>query len=290
MLPVRQYRPMHRRAPFLPRLSTAWAWLWAMLAVLSLVIGSGGAALAQEDDGEGQGCQGLVAGGEALVRRVALAKGEVAITFVGHATFLIESPGGVRIATDYNDFVRPAVTPEVATMNKAHTTHYSFNPDPRIAHVLRGWGRAGEPARHDVAVGDVRVRNVATNIRGGPDGTEYGGNSIFVFETAGLCVAHLGHLHHTLEPSHLKKLGRIDVLLVPVDGGYTLDVDGMMEVLGAINAKLMLPMHYFGPSTLARFLDQARRRYEVAFERSPAITVSRDTLPKSPKVLVLPGR
>ena len=86
-------------------------------------------------------------------------------------------------------------------------------------------------------------------------------NSMFVFETAELCIAHLGHLHHTLEPSHLKKLGRIDVVLVPVDGGYTLDTEGMMEVLKTIGAPLILPMHYFNPTTLDRFL--ARRRSTV---------------------------
>src|ERR671917_177512 len=97
---------------------------------------------------------------------------------------------------------------------------------------------AGGPARHDLQLGDMRVRNIPTNIRDlwGGGGTQYDANSIFVFETAELCIAHLGHLHHTLEPSHLRKLGRIDVVLVPVDGGYTLDTDGMIEVVKAIGA------------------------------------------------------
>ena len=42
---------------------------------------------------------------------------EIGLTFVGHATFLIETPQGVRIATDYNDATRPPVTPDVVTMN-----------------------------------------------------------------------------------------------------------------------------------------------------------------------------
>ena len=51
-------------------------------------------------------------------------------------------------------------------MNHAHSTHYTDNPDPGIKHVLRGWGPSPEqPARHDIQVGDVRVRNVPTNIR-----------------------------------------------------------------------------------------------------------------------------
>lgn len=242
-----------------------------------------------------QPCPGLVASGRPLVipaglRRPVAAQDQVALTFVGHATFLIASPGGVLIATDYNDYVRPPAPPDVATMNRAHSTHYSEFPDPAIRHVLRGWNPAGGPARHDLQVGDVRIRNVSTNIRDWSGGTQFDGNSIFVFETAELCVAHLGHLHHTLGPEHLKKLGRIDVLLVPVDGGYTLDTDGMIEVLRSINAPLMLPMHYFNRSTLERFLARAREHFSVEFSEKASIAVSRATLPKVAKVVVLPGR
>lgn len=237
-----------------------------------------------------ESCPGLVASRAPLIVPAALAEGEVGLTFVGHATFLIESSSGVRVATDYNDYVRPNVTADIATMNKAHTTHYSSFPDPAIKHVLRGWDPVGGPARHDLQVGDVHVRNVSTNIRNWDGGTEFDANSIFVFEVADLCIAHLGHLHHPLEPSHLKKLGRIDVVLVPVDGGYTLDVDGMMDVLKAINAPLMLPMHYFGSATLERFLAKTRMSYEVVVSDRSATTLSRATLPKTPTILVLPGR
>ena len=98
-------------------------------------------------------------------RPAALKPTEVRLTFVGHSTWLIESAAAVRIATDYNDYVRPQVVPEIATMNRAHTTHYSNFPDPGIQHVLKGWSTDAGPARHDLTVSDVRVRNVATNIR-----------------------------------------------------------------------------------------------------------------------------
>ena len=238
---------------------------------------------------EPESCPGLIASRDTLFSRAALRQDEVGLTFVRHATFLIETPQGVRIATDYSDGTRPPVTPDVATMNKAHSTHFSYRPDPGIKHVLRGWNPAGGPAVHDLTVQDVRIRNVATNIRSYGRTTEYDGNSIFVFETAQLCIAHLGHLHHTLSPEHLTKLGRIDVLLVPVDGGYTLETFDMMEVLRAINAPLMIPMHFFGSSTLNRFLASAREHFPVEFSDTPAITLSRATLPKSPKILVLPG-
>ncbi len=104
----------------------------------------------------------------------------------------------------------------------------------------------------------MRIRNVVTNIRAGGfgdfGGTVYDGNSIFIFEVGELCIGHLGHLHHTLEPAHLRAIGRLDVVLAPVDGGYTLDQEGMMEVLKMLQARLVIPMHFFGPSTLARSL------------------------------------
>lgn len=237
-----------------------------------------------------QGCPGFIALRESLIKPASLAQGEIGLTFIGHATFLIESPGGVRIATDYNDLVRPSMTPDVVTMNRAHSTHFTNQPDPGIRHVLRGWNPDGGPARHSLEVGDFRIRNVPTNIRSWGGDTLQDGNSIFVFETQDLCVAHLGHLHHTLTPQRLKDLGRVDVLLVPVDGGYTLDTAAMVEVLKSIGAPLMIPMHYFSTATLNRFLDQAREHWPVQFNERAAITVSRDTLPKQPTVLVLPGR
>lgn len=226
----------------------------------------------------------------ASLRVAALNQGEVSITYIGHSTFLIESARGVRIATDYNDYVRPRVIPDIATMNRAHSSHYTSHPDPAIKHVLRGWQREGEPARHDLQYGDVWVRNVPTNIRDWGGGTTLHGNSIFVFETAGVCIAHLGHLHHTLTPKHVEELGRIDVVMVPVDGTMTLNVEDMVEVLKQIQAPLAIPMHIFGPGTLDRFLDAMGAIYEVERSATSSVVLSRETLPTNPKMLVLPGR
>jgi L-ascorbate metabolism protein UlaG (beta-lactamase superfamily) len=242
-----------------------------------------------------ESCPGLVAAQPPRVtpvslRLAALAAHEVRLTYAGHSTFLIESPQSVRIATDYNDYVQVPL-PTIATMNRAHDTHFSHYPSTTIAHVLRGWTATGAPARHDLQVQDVRVRNVPTNIRDWSGGTDPNGNSIFIFELGSLCIAHLGHLHHTLTQQQLDEMGRIDVLLVPVDGNLTLDLDGMIEVLRAVKAPLIIPMHYFSLFTLQRFLDRARDgSWQVERASQPSIVLSRATLPPTPKVLVLPGR
>jgi len=242
-----------------------------------------------------QNCPGLVAADRpraipAAFNLAALNADQVRITFVGHATFLIESPQLVRIATEYNDYVRPPIVPDIATMNHAHNTHYTDNPDSAIKYVLRGWGPSSdEPAIWDLKYRDVRVRNVPTNIRNWAGGTERYGNSIFIFEIANLCIAHLGHLHHTLTQQQLNEIGRIDVVMALVDGSYSLDLDGMMEVLTALKAPLMIPTHFFGPYTLDRFLDRARKLWDVETAEIPSVVVSKATLPANSKVLVLPG-
>jgi len=243
-----------------------------------------------------ENCPGLVASDvprviPAAFQLAALNSDQVRISFAGHSTFLIESPQQVRIATDYNDYVRPLVRPDIITMNHAHDTHYTDHPDPAIKYVLRGWGRSeSEPARHDITVKDVRVRNVPTNIRNWGGGTERNGNSIFVFEIANMCIAHLGHLHHTLTQQQLNEIGRIDAVMAAVDGNMTLDLDGMVEVLHSLKAPLVIPMHYFSSFTLRGFLDRMRSDFEVESSPIPSVVISKTTLPAKPKVLVLPGR
>ncbi|MFK8250747.1 MBL fold metallo-hydrolase [Ancylobacter terrae] len=225
----------------------------------------------------------------AAFRLAALGEGEVKLTFIGHSTFLIETPQGVTAATDYNDYVRADVVPRIATMNRAHSTHFSVAPDPGIEHVLKGWGEDGKPARYDLDVGDLWVGNLPTNIRSYGNGTQLNGNSIFIFRAAGLCIAHLGHLHHTLTDDDIAVLGRIDVVLAPVDGSYTLDVDGMLEVLKQLEAPLVIPMHYFNRGTLERFLARLGTHYAVERSDTPSLVVSRGTLPVRPTLIVLPG-
>ena len=216
-----------------------------------------------------------------------LEPGEARITFVGHASFRIESPEGVTAVTDYAGWFGRGDPPEVATMNKAHTSHWTPNPDPRIAHVLPGWNPEGGEARHWLQVEDMLVRNVATDIRNWSGDVEAFGNSIFIFEIDGLCIGHLGHLHHKPTDAHYGLIGRLDVVMAPVDGGYTMNVPAMIEVLERLRASYVLPMHWFGESNLQRFLAGMADVFEVREHDEPSLTVSLTDLPERPTVLVL---
>ena len=227
------------------------------------------------------------------LRRVAAKPEEVAITYVGHSTYYIDTPGGVRIATDFNGAYRTGRLPDVVTMNRAHSTHYTLSPDPKIEHVLHGWSENGQPAHIGVRVGDVYIRNVTTDIRryyGEGSGGEMikDGNSIFIFEVAGLCIGHLGHLHHKLDETHFAAIGRLDIVMVPIDGTYTMSLDGISEITRRLRSSVVLPMHRFA-TPLEEFMRLIGQQFEIDQRSERTLKISRETLPTTPTVIILEG-
>ncbi len=95
-----------------------------------------------------------------------LAQDYVRIQYLTHASFAIETHGGLVAVTDYTGYVGAGdVVPDVVTMNNAHSTHWTARPDPRIPHLLQGWAVAGEPTLHELDLGEMLVRNVPTDVR-----------------------------------------------------------------------------------------------------------------------------
>jgi L-ascorbate metabolism protein UlaG (beta-lactamase superfamily) len=227
------------------------------------------------------------------LRKAAARTDEVAITYGGHSTYFIDTPGGTRIATDYSGAYQIGRLPEVVTMNRAHSTHYTLVPDQRIPHVLHGWGADGQPAKIAERIGDAFIRNVTTDIR-----RFYGdyssadmikdGNSIFIFEVAGLCIGHLGHLHHQLDDTHLAAIGRLDIVMVPIDGTYTMSLDGISDITKRLRASVVLPMHRFA-TPLDEFMEKIGKQFEIDRRSERTLRISRESLPGTPTVIILEG-
>jgi L-ascorbate metabolism protein UlaG (beta-lactamase superfamily) len=227
------------------------------------------------------------------LRTAAADTDEVAITYAGHSTYYIDTPAGVRIATDFSGAYTTGRLPDVVTMNHAHSTHYSLFPDSRIPLVLHGWGDDGQPAKIAQRVGDVYIRNVTTDIRryfGDDSSGEMirDGNSIFIFEVAGLCIGHLGHLHHKLDESHFAAIGRLDIVMVPIDGTYTMSLDGISDITRRLRASVVLPMHRF-MTPLDDFMRRIGQQFAIDVRTERTLRISRETLPGAPTVIILQG-
>ncbi|MBR2928476.1 MAG: MBL fold metallo-hydrolase [Oscillospiraceae bacterium] len=152
------------------------------------------------------------------------------ITWLGHACFALES-GGYRIITDpWRD------VPGFGTMNAeahalycshGHYDHAASETVTLLAAPPSPFSVAEIPSFHDEVCGAKR-----------------GENTIRIFEAEALRIAHLGDLGHLLIEAQLEALHRVDVLLIPVGGIYTLDPREAKQTADAIGAKLIVPMHY----------------------------------------------
>ncbi len=229
----------------------------------------------------------------AETRGPALPAGTVELTYLGHSSFLIRTHADATAITDYNGHNIAAFPPDIVTMNHAHSSHYTDVVEPGVKHILRGWMENGVIPRHDVTVRDLRVTNVPTNIRADLDvNSGVAGNSIFIFESAGLCIVHLGHLHHILKPGHAGRVGSVDVLLAPIDDGLTMPQAAVAKVIDALKPVVVIPMHYgFSGDTLARFTALMKaRKFAVRVAKTNSVRLAKLTLPDRQTLIVLQPR
>ena len=263
--------------------------LWMALAIIVM----GSAAFAQETRRPSH-CLAIADAtpGAAYIQKAswseAVPEFSVRINYVAHATFLIQTPDGMNIATDFTGFLgNTSLIPDVVTMNHAHDTHWTANPDPAIPHVLPGWGPFGEGIDHHLDLGEVLVRNVSTDIRSQFGGQEDNGNSIFIFEVEGLCIGHLGHLHHEPNEQQYAAIGRLDVVMVPVDGGYTLPREVMVRIVERLKSSVVIPMHWFSEFAREAFLEEVADSFVIDRRTTSFLELSLRDLPSRPTVVVL---
>ncbi|MFM7443068.1 MAG: MBL fold metallo-hydrolase [Tabrizicola sp.] len=218
-----------------------------------------------------------------------LEKDSVLIRYIDHASFAIVTADGTVAVTDYTGYLGTAdLVPDVITMNNAHSTHWTAAPDPRIPHVLKGWPEDGKPAEHRLDLGSMLVRNVTTDTRGPfGEGARRDGNSIFIFEAGGLCIGHLGHLHQIPSDEQYAAIGRLDVVMVPVDGGYTMRLEDMAGVAKRLRSSVVIPMHWFSQDSLQAFLAEMSSEFSVVETGGAQISLSLDDLPSPPTIMVL---
>ncbi len=164
------------------------------------------------------------------------------IRWFGHACFLCEG-SGVRLLTDPFSkevgYPFPRAEVDLVTVSHDHYDHNAVEELPGRPAVIR------EPGRH--AVKGIQVEGFPV-FHDEVKGAKRGKNLIFVWEMDGVRVCHLGDLGHLLEPDTVAALGKIDILMVPVGGIFTIDADGARKVVEQLAPRVVIPMHYKTPA------------------------------------------
>ncbi|HLC26233.1 MAG TPA: MBL fold metallo-hydrolase [bacterium] len=222
-------------------------------------------------------------------KKAAAAQGDVKIQWFGHNYFLITSSQGTQIATD--PFGRigypiPEIYPHVITVGREHPNHNSVGLVGGHPPVLRGLaGRGEEWNRVDTHIREVHIFNIPIYQRGFAG--QYKG-AAFVFEADDLCIAHLGDLGSEMNEDQLAALGKVDVVLIPIGGQFTMDPITAKEVMAQIKPKIAIPMHFYdNERLLSEFLKGNWR--SVRFE-SDTLVVNKSTLPPKTEVVSLHHR
>ncbi|MEW6274559.1 MAG: MBL fold metallo-hydrolase [Bacillota bacterium] len=159
------------------------------------------------------------------------------ISWLGHACFLIETTK--KILTDPFDrqlgYPAPKASADLVTVSHQHFDHNAVQTIPGKPQIVQS---AGEHSVTGVKITGIRTFHDQNR------GAQRGENIIFVIEAEGIRVCHLGDLGHTLDRSTRAKIGKVDVLLVPVGGYYTINAAEAKEVVEQLNPGYAVPMHY----------------------------------------------
>ena len=160
------------------------------------------------------------------------------ITYLGHSCFRLNSKQGTAIVTDPYTRVGyellPNITANAVTVSHGHFDH-NYVESVQAKQIISTLGMhtvneidiVGVPAWHDPKQGALR-----------------GSNIVYLMQIDGMTVCHLGDLGEPCSAEILERIRRVDVLLIPVGGTYTVDAAQAKEYVDKIAPKVIIPMHY----------------------------------------------
>lgn len=212
------------------------------------------------------------------------------IQYLGHASFLITTEAGTRIVTDPFD---PSAYPDkmsyrpfrdkadIVTVSHEHPDHAKPGIVGGSPVVIKGNGK--------FVANEVEFLGVAT-YHDKSQGSQRGGNTVFVISADGLRIAHMGDLGHVLNGDQAAEIGAVDVALIPVGGYYTIDAEEADQVARQVDANIVIPMHYrtekcsFPIAGVESFIERKSSARRLG---SSVLEVTRDTIPAEPEIVVL---
>lgn len=166
------------------------------------------------------------------------------IKWYGHAAFKITTDGNVTVIIDpyqpgaFGGALSYGKIDESADIVLTSHDHDDHNYIKDIKGTYKHFNKAGVYHEKGLIIEALPCYHDPSQ------GKERGNNMIFVIEADGLRLAHMGDLGHTLTQDIVKKMGNIDIVLLPVGGFYTIDSDEATKVMGDMNPKITIPMHF----------------------------------------------
>jgi L-ascorbate metabolism protein UlaG (beta-lactamase superfamily) len=207
------------------------------------------------------------------------------IKYLAHAAFLITSAKGTRIITDPYETSgglkhrEIQETADIVTVSHEHGDHNNVSAvkgNPKVV-------------KTSAEVKDIKIKAVPT-AHDDKGGSQRGKNTVFCFEVDGVNICHAGDLGHVLTAEQVKAIGKVDVLMVPVGGFFTIDAVTATKVCEQLKPKVIIPMHYktdklnFPITGVEDFL---KGKSDVTRSNDSEIELKAGKLPASAQIVVL---
>lgn len=209
------------------------------------------------------------------------------IKWLGHASFLITSDKGTRIITDpyktggginYKEIKESA---DIVTVSHEHGDHNNAGAVSGDPQAFKG----GAP----VEIKGVKLTGVST-FHDENKGKDRGPNTIVCMEMDNLRLCHLGDLGHQLSPPEIAQIGKVDILLVPVGGFFTITAMVATDVSNKLKPKVIIPMHFKNDSCAYPIVgveEFLKNKENVKAANSSEVELKANTLPSTVQVIVL---
>ena len=208
------------------------------------------------------------------------------ISWYGLSCFRLTERGMATVVTDPYDHNSVGFAPlklrgEIVTVSHDAPGHNFVTSVKGRTRVITGPG--------EFEIGGVFITGVQTN-RKGKRSTNELRNTLYVFDYDGITVAHLGDLQRVPSQTEIENLGGVNVVLVPVGDGKSLNASKAAEIVSLLEPGIVIPMHYQVPESnlelapLNRFLNEMGVG-EV--EPIPTLKITRTSVPNEARVVVL---
>lgn len=212
------------------------------------------------------------------------------ITSLGHASFKIRGKQATLVTDPYDPSLVGLKFPrnieaDIVTVSHDHPDHNYVTAVSGQPFVIRG------PGEYEVK--GVAMVGIAT-FHDEAGGGKRGRNTLYRIDIDGVSLVHLGDLGHKLTSEQLDALDGVDILLTPVGGFYTIDAGVAAQIVGDLEPKIVIPMHYnraglnqdgFGElQPVSAFLKEIGKE---GVAPQPKLTISKDKLPTELQVIVL---
>ena len=205
------------------------------------------------------------------------------INWLGHACFRIKGNQAVIITDPFPPdlgFTLGKQNANIVTISHQHASHNYTKGVGGEPKIISG------PGEYEIS--GILIIGIAT-FHDSVRGQTRGKNTVYLMEIDGISICHLGDLGHVLTSEQVEEIGDIDVLLLPVGGGSTINAAMAAEVIRQLEPKAVIPMHYKTPS-LKRELDPVEdflKEMGVGqIEPRNKLSVTRTNLPPSTQVFL----